>query len=289
WDFLPKGDTGRLRTSVLGDLGIEGKKSLSLDAWKPVEEQENRLVGTFNLSNYRIDQHELRIEFDFLLHGGSKFPQDNGLWIRGSDRDPWKPAMDFPWDHTGAVLNSGTLSLNDLLEGQSFSSSFQLMFVQKDSSLIAENHFGTGLSIDNWKLFEVFDDLHLLSISSPQPFYCGTKQPVPVIVQLHNGVYNDLHNIRLFYQLNDDPPIEEMLSFLGAKQTMDFSFDKPVLLKPGENRLRVWSAMETDSYPGNDSLEMPQIFNQPLIQHYPYFQGFEADGGSWYAGGRNRS
>src|SRR5690606_19082843 len=77
WDFLPIQDKGRLRTSIFKDMAIEGSKSLSLDAWQSVEEQENAVLGQFNLSDFSIDQDEIRMDFRYLLHGEPKFPQDN--------------------------------------------------------------------------------------------------------------------------------------------------------------------------------------------------------------------
>lgn len=289
WDFLPVQDTGRIRTAILPSMAIEGNRSLSLDAWKAVDSQENALVATLNLSSYRADRDEIRMDFQYLLHGQPKFPEENAVWMRGSDQDSWKKAMVFSPEETGKVMSSGTISLNDVLRGQDFSSSTQIRFVQKDSSLIAESHFGTGLTLDQIRIYEVFDDVHLKSVRSPQPFYCGESAPVPVQVRVYNGVYNDLHNIRLFYQWNDQEPVGETLDFLGAKDSVDFQFHTAVRLQPGENRMRVWANLETDSYPQNDTLADWIVYNQPLIQEYPYREGFETHQGYWYPAGRNSS
>lgn len=289
WDFIPVQDTGRLRSAILPGMAIEGQRSLSLDAWKSVEEQENALEGTFNLSQYQVDRDEIRMDFRYILHGMPKFPQENAVWMRGSEEDPWKLAMVLPGEETGRSLPSGTLSLNDVLQGQSFSTSAQIKIVQKDSSLIAEPQFGSGLTLDQIRIFPVYDDVHLKALLSPQPVYCGQSAPVPVKIRVYNGVYNDLSNIRLFYRLNDQEPVEETLAFLAAKDSLDFEFSRPVLLETGQHRLQVWAYLDSDTYPYNDSLEERKIFNQPSIQDFPYREGFESNDGYWYTEGKNSS
>ncbi|HXS37676.1 MAG TPA: S8 family serine peptidase [Flavipsychrobacter sp.] len=292
WDYSPSTDSGRLRSFVNDSITITGQRSISLDANQAVPNVQNYLTGTFNLLGYSSLNNELRLEFDYLVHGTPKFFTGNQVWVRGKDTDPWLPLYSYITSIPGNIIHSGTLSLTDAMihSHQDFSSSFQVRFGQHDTSLIAERWFGNGVTLDNVKIYTVQHDIGLAGIVSPQPADCGLGTHIPLTVQIYNGVNQVQNNIYLFYQLDSGTIVKDTLATIAGKDTISFTFKKTMdIASYGTHKINVWTVSAGDSYLPNDSILNYVFHSEPLITSYPYLQNFEASDGFWYAGGTNSS
>jgi hypothetical protein len=299
WDFTQSKPKGRIRSFVNSDITIEGNRSMSLDnafnqRFDIPGSSYNTLTGTFNLSTYNTTNWEVRCEFDYLMHGFPKFDTGNKAWVRGNDTDPWLPLLSYQIDtnNLGVIYNSGTLSLTDILTagGQTFSSSTQVRFTQYDTSRIAATYFGNGVTMDNFKLYTVTDDVHLMSVDSIYHYNCGLSNAVPLKVTLRNGVNNTVYNIAVSYQLDNQPVVTEMIDSIIGKDTLSYTFIQTADLSANmDYNLSTWVYVATDTYRLNDSIMNFRIRNQPVVAAYPYLEDFESDEGFFYAEGSNSS
>lgn len=299
WDFTQSKPKGHLRNFVNSEITIEGSKSISMDNAKNQvqnipESSYNTLTGTFNLGNYNTTNWEVRCEFDYIMHGIPKFDTGNKAWVRGSDTDPWLPLHTYQIDtnNLGVVYNSGTLSLTDILSnaGQSFSSSTQVRFTQYDTSRIAATYFGNGLTMDNFKLYLVTDDVELLSIDSIYHYNCGLSSTVPMKIRVRNGVNNTVYNIAVHYQLDNQAVASGLIDSIPGKDTVEYTFAQTMDLSANTSyNLSSWIYVATDTYRLNDSIMNFQIKNQPVITIFPYLQNFEVNDGFFFAEGNNNS
>lgn len=294
WDFEKTTDTGRIRSFVLGSIIIDGQRSVSMDAYKSCPGNFNALTGTFNLAAYNAATDEVRMEFDYIVHGVPKSAPGNELVVRGADTKNTQVAYkyDLKRENNGKVINSGSISLSDIMlnTGDAFSASTQIQFGQNDTSLIAARNFGNGLTIDNVKLYVVQNDVQVLKIVSPDNLACGVTAAVPIVVQVRNGVTQEQKDVNISYRLNKGDVVTETIASLAGKQTIDYSFSKLLdIAAPGNHVVDVWVTANGDTYNKNDSLLKYTIRNLPLITTYPYVEGFEENDGFWFADGVNSS
>ncbi len=294
WDYHPTTDTGRLRTFVDDSNTISGARSISLDAALTIPFSNiNYLSGTFNLSAYDTSTAEIRMEFDYLMHGTPKTNAGNQVFVRGIDNKPYNNI--FFYDivtYPGTVLHSGSLSLTDVLlhNGQNFSASTQVQFNQNDTSLIAAKNYGNGVTIDNFTLYTVQNDVQLVSIISPQTVNCGLTSGVPLTVLVHNGVKQPQNNVLLHYQLDNGTIYTDTLKTIAGKDSVQFTFKELMnLAAAGQHTLNVYLTNNGDSYTANDSILNYSFYNQPLIATFPYLENFEAGPGNWFTEGLNDS
>lgn len=294
WDYSNNTDTGRVRTNVLDDITINGNRSISMDAYKATTVTQNLFQGTFNLSGYDVGNEELRLDFDYIIHGKPKTEFGNVIWLRGQDIMGFNELYYYSFDEKtiGTVQNSGSLSLNDLLlaNNDNFSSSTQIVFGQNDTSVIASRNYGNGLTFDNVRIYTVQNDIQLVKVVTPDGFACGVNSPVPLTVEIRNGVNNILNNISLNYRLDNNATVTEMISGLNGKETLQYTFTELLdITSAGAHRLDIWVNVAGDTYNGNDSILNYEIRNQPLITQFPYEEDFEQNNGYWFADGINNS
>jgi len=292
WDFENSTDSGRLRSFVSSDVLIEGNRSLSLDLFVNKPDNQNYLTGTFNLQAYNAAVTEGRVEFDYKLHGKPKFLSGNGVWVRGSDTASWVLLYQFDTSVIhGTITNTGSLSLSNALvqNGQNFSSSFQVRIGQRDTSLIAMNEYGNGLTLDNFKLYSVKNDVQLVSVISPAKFNCGIESTW-LTVQVYNSDNLPQDTIELFYSLDNGPIQKDTIFYLGPKDTVTHTFKTQLVANTlGNHKLNIWLRAEGDSYLPNDSILNYNFRNQPSITSFPYLENFEMGDGDWFAEGQNNS
>lgn len=299
WDFTQSQPKGRLRSLVNSAVTIGGSRSASLDNARNQRydipgSSYNTLTGTFNLSNYNTTNWEIRCEFDYILHGVPKFDTGNRVWVRGKDTDPWIPLLQYQIDtaNLGLIHSSGSLSLTDILSaaGQTFSSSTQVRFTQYDTSLIAATYFGNGVTMDNFRLYTVTDDVQLLALDSVYHYNCALSNAVPLKIRVRNGVNNTVYNVAVSYRLDNQPVITGMIDSIPAKDTVSYTFTQPMDLSATTTyNLSSWIYVATDTYRLNDSILNFGIRNQPVIATFPYLQDFEQNDGFFYAEGANSS
>lgn len=294
WDYEQTTDTGRIRSRVLNSVTIQGQSSISMDAYKSCPGNTNALIGTFNLANYKAADEEVRLEFDYILHGAPESMQSNTVLLRGQDQRALQKLYQYnaARENIGVVQNSGSISLSDLLIGTAddFSTSTQIQFGQSDNSVIASRSLGKGLTLDNVKIYTVQNDIQLLSIVTPDQYLCGVDGSQPLIVKVRNGVNQTLTDISVNYQLDGGVVVTEKISELKGKDSIAYSFTtQPDLSVFGGHKLDVWVSVNGDTYLKNDSILNYIIRNQPVVKEYPYVEDFEKGDGNWFAEGINSS
>lgn len=294
WDFISDSDSGRLRSFINPSLVIGGNRSVSMDAIESVRYSSNHLIGTFNMTQYNAAQDEIRLEYDYIMHGTPDTIRDNGVWVRGSDTAKWQKVYtvkaDFP--SLGDVINSGSLSVSDALlrNGQVLTSSFQVRFGQKDTSLIGGRDYGCGMTLDNVKFYTVFNDVQLLSILSPTGTACGLTDATPIKVRIYNGVNQPQTNVAISYRIDGGNIVTEIIPNMLAKEQREYTFNTTANLSAaGKHFIDVWVENAGDTYLKNDTILNHYLYNQPLVTQYPYKEDFEGGEGGWFTDGVNNS
>ncbi len=293
WDYFNDNDTGRLRSFVDDQVSINGSRSLSMDMLfqKSTPPAFNRVVGTFNLSSYS-SSNEIRLEFDYRLHGKPKWADSNKVFIRGTDSQPWivLTAYDLT-SPAGAVKHTPSISLTDALNAasQSFSSSTQLAFGQRDTGVIAAFDNANGITIDNIRVYLVSKDIGLSAVTAPAAVNCGMGSSTTLTVSVFNGVTTSATNIGMHYQLDGGSVVNETLSSLAGKSSTSFSFSQQMNTSTqGQHIVKVWCSYAGDDSPSNDTLYYT-FHNEPLISSFPYLEDFENNDGYWWSEGQNNS
>jgi hypothetical protein len=296
WDFSQTKPLGRLKNFLSSAITISGTKSMSMDnngnLYNNIPGSSyNTLTGTFNLSSYNSTVWEVRCDFDYVMSGVPKFDTGNSVWIRGSDTDPWIHLLDYQIDTVNfGLFHSGSLQLSNILAnaGQSFSSSTQIRFTQYDTSRIESTYYGNGVTMDNFRLYTVTDDVAMLSVDSVFHYNCGLSTQVPLTVTIDNGVNNTIHNIALSYQIDTLPVVTEILDSLPGNDTIQYTFNHRMDLSAHTAyQLSTWVYVATDTYRLNDSILNFTIRNQPVITAFPYLENFESGNGFYYSEGAN--
>ena len=290
WDYFNSNDSGRLRSFVDNDITITGYRSISLDENQDVlNGSNNMLVGTFNLANYDTATTEVRIDFDYILHGMPKAPNGNIVSARGADTASWWPFFVYNLSaYPGTLTHVLSLSLTDAIRfsKHNFSTSTQLSFGQSDTSLIAAVNYGNGMTFDNFRLYTVSNDAELLSIVSPAPTNCGLPASTPLVVQVHNGVNYTLYNVQLFYSMDGGPVFSGVIDSIKAKDTINYTFLQQLNIAPASTHsLNVWLQEPGDSYHLNDSILNYNFRNSVIISVFPYLENFESGNGGYFTNG----
>lgn len=294
WDYFNNNDSGRMRSFVDDDITITGNRSISLDENQDVlNGSDNIFVGTFNLANYDTATTEIRIDFDYILHGTPKTPGGNTVFARGADTAGWWPFFVYNlFAYPGAITHVLSLSLTDAIRfsRHDFSTSTQVSFGQNDTSLIAAVNYGNGITFDNFRLYTVTNDAELIGIVSPAPTNCGLPSSEPLTVQVHNGVNYTLYNVQLFYSMDSGTVYSGTIDSIGAKDTINYTFSQSLNITPGSTHtLSVWLHEAGDSYPLNDSILNYNFRNSIVVSTFPYLENFESGNGGYFTNGINDS
>jgi len=290
WDYFNINDTGRMRSFVYDSIAITGNRAVSLDEYQAASNgSKNTFVGTFNLSGYDTAATEVRVDFDYILHGTPKSSDGNIVTARGVDTDPWSPLYTYDLSvYPGFVTPVRSLSLTDAMRfsGRNFTASTQLSFGQNDTSLIAGINYGNGITLDNFKLYTVANDAMLTQVISPLPGNCGLPSTVPLTVQVHNGVNYTLHNVQMFYSMDSGTVYTGVIDSIRAKDTINFTFAQQLAIGIGTTHsLNVWLMEGGDTYIHNDSILNYHFRNSQIVTGYPYLENFEGGDGGYYTDG----
>ncbi len=290
WDYFNDDDSGRMRTHVLDKITIGGNRSVSLDQFMPMRRgSNNMLAGTFNLAPYDTTHDEIRVDFDYMLHGNPANASGNMVTARGNDTSPWKPFFNYDLaSYPGFVKHVLSLSLTDAvrLNNNNFSTSTQVAFGQSDTSIIADANYGNGITFDNFRIYTVSNDAILAGIVSPAPNNCGLPSTVPLTIKVRNGVNYTLHNILVFYSLDNGTVYTGTVDSIRAKDSLNYTFPQPMNIGAGAtHELNTWLSTTGDSYKLNDSMLHYNFRNSKIIASYPYLENFENGDGGFYDGG----
>jgi hypothetical protein len=295
WDYINTlQDTGRLRSAITDSFRISGNHSITMDlAINNPNGNQNYLIGTFNFTGLDTASDEVRMDFDYMIHGRPKFYNGNEVWVRGSDMNAWVPIYHYDTALSVAtIVSTGTLSVTQALKanGQNFSSSFQVRIGQNDTSLVASKDYGNGTTLDNFRFYTLQKDMQMVSLLSPVKNNCGLNANVPVSVRIYNSVSQVQNNTQLNYRYDGGAVVSELLATVAGQDTVDYVFTQTISnVTPGPHTISVWLSAPGDGFLSNDSLLNRTFFNQPLIATFPHLQDFEASDGFWHHEGTKDS
>ena len=290
WDFATHDSAGRMRSFVNETVTIGGNRSVSLDEDQSVSAGGNNLfTGTFNLAAYDTGTTEVRLDFDYVLHGTPKTAAGNLVTYRASETSPWLPLFTYNLNaYAGSLNKAVSLSLTDAVRGQhsNFARNLQIAFGQNDTSLIAAANYGNGITLDNVKIYTVANDAQMVKIVSPLPVNCGLPASQPLTVQVHNGVNYTLRNVIVSYREDGGAIFTGAIDSITAKNTINYTFTQPLNMPAGTTHSAdIWLSVAGDTYTPNDSLLNYKFRNNNIVPTYPYLENFEAGDGGYYADG----
>ncbi len=296
-DFSASTTKGRARTFVNTGFARTGNRSLTLDQSPNSNSTTiDSITLNYNLINYAADQ--LRFDFYYKNHGQSNNP-NNKVWIRGSENDVWLQAYDLfinqadlgKWKHS--IINVNEI-LGNAIPAQSITSTFQIKIGEE--GLTSANNANPisdsddGYTFDDLKVNQVFNDLAIKKIISPDKTGCSLSINNPVTVTVKNFNSSQLNNVSVSYQVNGGAVITEIIRSIAANQSLDFTFLQKVNLAAYiDYNVNAWIHYSGDSYPDNDSILNYTFHNTPVISTFPYLQSFETNDGNFYTNGTNSS
>ena len=293
YDFSRSTTYGRLRTFVNSGIAYSGTKALTLDANRYYSSgNTNYLYGTYNLVNYNVNTNDIRLDFQFANHG-QMFNANNKVWIRGSDASPWIEAYDLNSNELapGAYKKTSSIEVSDLLaaNGQSLSPSFQVRWGQWGVIAATDLLNANGYSFDDIRVYEVFNDMQMLSIDAPISSSCGLTNNSTIQVTVRNSSSAAINNVPVKYRINNGSWVSEVIPSVAANSTIQYSFTTGADLSAVNTyNIQAIVDLSSDSFHENDTTST-SIVNSPIINSFPYLQNFEANDGNWYAGGTNSS
>ena len=293
YDFENTTALGRLRSFINRGIAFSGNRALSLDIKaQSAAENVNYLTSTFNLSNYNAGNNELRLDFQFNFHGLNA-PDNNKMWIRGSDTDSWILMYDLYANNPGRGIykRSASIELSDSLikYGQNFSSSFQVRWSQNGNYPTVDKRTAAGVSIDDISVYEVVNDAQVLSIDNPVGHNCGLNNTVPVKITIHNGAKTNLTQVPVKYSINSGPWVAETVASVAGESTIQYVFSALAnLSQQGSYIIKALVDYNGDSFHNNDTAIIT-VQNIPLISSFPYLQNFENNDGGWFSEGSPNS
>ncbi len=298
WDYKNEDPLARARTYVTPDIPRSGVRAVTLDVSKApprIVNPFNQLTGTYNLADYSVDNHEVRLAIYYKQHGFGQIEHPlNKVWVRGSDTDGWIEVFDLGKAQTvypGEWKLVTGLDLNGLLKagGQQFSGSTQLRFGQYAPYSMADNENFAGYSFDDISLFIAQNDVQVTQILSPLPENCGPGLNLPVKINVRNNMPVILQNIPVRYRLNGGAWISDTIPALSPKTETEFTFSATATL-PGFGLVsfEAETAFSGDNIPGNDRVQT-QIISRPVVSAFPYYQDFESGMGDFIADGIHNS
>ena len=296
-DFKTNSVRGRARTFVNTGFALNGIRAVTLDQFiYNAALTTDSLLMTYNLTNY-ITGNQLRLDFYYKNHGQDNNP-NNKVWIRGNDANPWVPAYDLvanqaalgQWKH--AVININDV-LDTVLPAQPISSSFQIKIGEQGNTSANVPYpyldQDDGYTLDDVSIKEAANDIGILNIISPSITGCGNFGSQPVSLNIKNYSSTTFTNVPVYYTLNGGAPVMETIATLPPGIT-PHTFAVPVnLLINTDNSFNFWVNEPSDTYNHNDSILNYAFHTSPVVNTFPYLEGFESTDGSWYARGSNSS
>ena len=296
-DFKANDLRGRARTFVNTGFALNGNRAITLDQFPYGSLVTDSLLMTYNINTYNAG-NQLRYDFNYKNHGQANNP-DNKVWIRGSDTSPWIFAYDLvvnqgdlgQWKH-------GNININDVLSAavpaQTVTKSFQVKFGQQGNTSAnvpnPELDQDDGYTFDDTKLAEALNDVAITSVVSPTVSGCGMTGTQTVAITIKNYSVTNFVNVPVHYSINGGTPVSELVPLIGPNSTQTYLFTTAATLTSNTDySFNFWLSAPGDNYSSNDSVINYSFHTSPLINTFPYLEGFEISDGSWYQKGSNSS
>ena len=290
WDAHLQANT-RLRTFAGTPFNHGGDRSLTVDAIRSGATKNEDLIVTLNMSSYSIMNDDIRLNLYGMHH--EIFPDvsnTEAIWIRGTDTDPFvlltyisnDASTRGIWQYL-TDLNI-TTALNNA--GQDFSSSFQIKFTHGVYASAGQLNSEDGQTIDDISLHRIQRDIKVSSILHPEPITCGLGMET-IQVEVTNTSTLVVNGTTVYYQLNGGQVHSTVVGTVAANTTIPVSLSPQAdFSAPGTYQLKVWAYSADDDFHFNDTMQI-QILHTPLVDTYPYTEGFEQGDGGWVSGGVN--
>lgn len=290
YDFKP-GSNGRLRTFINSGVALSGAKAIALDVDRSLTAAPypvQYLTGTYNLSGYGAAMNDIRLQYNSI--NGCAASAENKVWVRGSDMQPWIEV--YAPAQKGFPITSPSIEIAHALNagGQDFTTSFQVRWGAPSSGQVISQSTSKGLMVDDVSLYQVFNDMQLVSIDTPYALSCGLSNAVPVAITLRNSSNAVLTNVPVKYSVDNGATwVSEIVASIAANTTIQYLFTtKADLSLPGVYGVIAEVNYASDSYSANNSQSVV-IYNSPTTTVFPYLQNFETGNGGWYTDGSNAS
>jgi hypothetical protein len=296
-DFKTNSTRGRARTFVNTGFARTGNRAITLDQFPVGSLVTDSLLLTYNAATYNSG-NQLRFDFYYRNHGQANNP-DNKVWIRGSDADNWVLAYDLVANQGGlGQWKHGVINVNDVLgpvvPAQNITTSFQIKFGQEGntSANVANPELDQddGYTFDDISLSEALNDVAIVQVLSPSITGCNMNGTHPVSIQIKNYSATPFSNVPVYYTINGGAPVTELIPFIGPNSTQTFTFaTNATLANNTDYSFNIWVKAPSDNYSSNDSVINYTFHTSPVINSFPYLEGFESNDGNWYAKGTNNS
>ena len=297
-DFRNSAPNGRLNSFFNSGFARTGVRSMLLDVTEQGTNAADSLINTFNLSNYSASD---QIWLDLYFKKQSAVPAlpGNNIWIRGNDQAAWIPvkSLSDPADPSGVYVKLN-LDLTGILAAatpaQTISSSFQIKCGSEGNTPAASSNPqalpGGGISFDDFILTNALNDVGMQAIIQPVlKNICAFTNAEKVTVIVKNYGTDTIQNIPVTYAINQDT-VTENIALIPPKDSIQYTFNKTVDMSEYQQyKIKTWVTNPTDNYQNNDSSADYSIQTTPVINQYPYLEGFENNNGYWFTNGLNDS
>lgn len=302
YDFVNSTIYGRLRTFINTGISYSGSKAITLDATRYFSSGSNTdsLTGTFNLGTFDATTDDIRLDFHYKNHGQQAHTA-NKVWIRGDDDENWIEAYDLyanQNDVDGSFKQTTSIEVSDLLRNvaplQNFSPSFQIRWGMNGFAQATDNDGLSGYTFDDVKLYQVSNDMQMISIDTPVVSSCALTANNLIKITVRNSANTAIINVPVRFRTDGGAWLTpaETIPSIPANDTVQYTFIATAnLAAPGQHIVEALVDYGTDSYRLNDTLRVT-LFNSPVITvtpTTPHLENFEINNGSWYTGGKNSS
>ncbi len=296
-DFKTNTPRGRARTFVNTGFALNGSKAITLDQFPyNVAQTTDSLLMTYNLGNYNSGQ-QLRLDLYYKNHGQDNNP-NNKIWIRGSDTRPWILAYDLIANQAAlGAYKHAVININDVLDtvlpAQPISSSFQIKIGQQAHTsanvpypIIDQDD---GYTFDDVGIKEATNDIGIYRVISPSVTGCNMAGSQPVSLEIKNYSSSTFTGVPVYYSINGGTAIMETIASLPPGVTTHTFASPATLSADTDYSFDFWVYESTDDYRGNDSVLNYNFHTSPVINSFPYLEGFESSTANWYSRGQNSS
>lgn len=278
---------GRLRTFVNTGVAVNGSRALTLDAVNYNGTLAvNNVTGTINLSNYNVAQG-LRLDFNLKNHGQLKQP-GTGLWMRGSDTQPWVLMYDLSTNQGNlGEVKRVSINVNEL--GQAPSASFQVRFDQASTTSANNANYDydnydidDGFTIDDIRIIQSNNDVMLTQLIAPDTFNCAAGN-ANITIKVKNTTGTTFTNVPVYYRINNGTAVAGTVPSLEGNAETNFTFPVQADLSTFKAyEIDAWVQLSGDDYTVNDSINNRYVYNSPVISSFPYLERFETSNGNWF-------
>ena len=292
WDAT-LADNVRVRTFAGSPFCQSGDRALTMDAVKNISSTSGDVILTLNLENYSVDTDDIRMGLYYMHH--ELIPDvsnTESIWVRGSDADTFLLVsyLENPVSLRGVWQHITGLEISDVLQqaGQEYSSSFQVKFPFKVYAAAGDTEKQDGQTIDLVSFEKVNLDVKADKVIFPGPISCGLGIET-IEVAVTNTTDKKVTNTSVSYQINNGTVYTTNVGTVNADSTVHYTLS-PVadFTAEGIYDLVFWVSSPVDDFHQNDTFRTT-ILHLPLIDDYPYREGFEDDNAGWFAAGINSS